>query len=58
MGFLAYGELSFTHLIQEPYFHALSCWGITLHSTTTTTKPKEEKKSIGIKDWIKGPAEK
>ena len=32
IGFLAYGELSFTHLIQEPYTHALSCWGITLHS--------------------------
>ena len=34
IGFLAYGELSFTHLIQEPYFHALSCWGTTLHSKT------------------------
>jgi len=32
IGFLAYGELSFTHLIQEPYFHAFSCWGMTLHS--------------------------
>ena len=31
-GFLAYGELSFTHLTQEPYTHAFSCWGITLHS--------------------------
>jgi len=34
IGFLAYGELSFTHLIQEPYIHAFSCWGITLHSKT------------------------
>jgi len=32
IGFLAYGELSFTHLLQEPYSHAFSCWGITLHS--------------------------
>jgi KaiC/GvpD/RAD55 family RecA-like ATPase len=32
IGFLAYGEISFTHLLQEPYFHAFSCWGITLHS--------------------------
>jgi KaiC/GvpD/RAD55 family RecA-like ATPase len=35
MGFLAYGEIAFTHLIQEPYSHALSCWGITLHSKIT-----------------------
>jgi KaiC/GvpD/RAD55 family RecA-like ATPase len=34
IGFLAYGELSFTHLMQEPYSHAFSCWGITLHSKT------------------------
>jgi len=58
MGFLAYGELSFTHLIQEPYVHAFSCWGITLHSKTAKTKSKEEKKAIGIKGWIRGPAEK
>jgi len=57
MGFLAYGELSFTYLMQEPYFHALSCWGITLHSKTAATIPKEKKKGIGIKGWIKGPAE-
>jgi len=57
IGFLAYGELSFTHLIQEPYTHALSCWGITFHSKTATTIPKEKKKGIGIKGWIKGPAE-
>ncbi|MEM3789116.1 MAG: hypothetical protein QXN95_04540 [Candidatus Bathyarchaeia archaeon] len=57
IGFLAYGELSFTNLIQEPYFHALSCWGITFHSKTATSIPKEKKKGIGIKGWIKGPAE-
>jgi len=57
IGFLAYGELSFTHLIQEPYSHAFTCWGITLHSKTATTKPKEKKKEteIGIKDWLRGP---
>jgi hypothetical protein len=57
MGFLAYGELSFTHLMQEPYAHAFSCWGITLHSKTVTTKPKAKKKEVGIKDWLKGPKE-
>jgi len=55
IGFLAYGELSFTHLIQEPYIHAFSCWGITLHSKTAKTKPKEKKKEVGIKGWLKGP---
>jgi KaiC/GvpD/RAD55 family RecA-like ATPase len=35
IGFLAYSELSFTHLMQEPYSHAFSCWGITLHSRKT-----------------------
>lgn len=33
IGFLAYGELSFTYLLQEPYQHIYSCWGITFHST-------------------------
>lgn len=37
IGFLAYGELSFTHLIQEPYFHAFSCWGLTFHSRAART---------------------
>ncbi len=55
VGFLAYGELSFTHLVQEPYYHAFSCWGITLHSKQPTTEPKEKKKEIGIKGWLKGP---
>ncbi len=49
IGFLAYGELSFTNLIQEPYIHGFTCWGITLHSKQPTTKPKEKKKGIGIK---------
>jgi len=57
IGFLAYGEISFTQLIQEPYSHAFTCWGITLHSKTPTTKLKTKKKEIGIKGWIKGPAD-
>jgi len=57
IGFLAYGEISFTHLLQEPYSHAFTCWGITLHSKTATTELKEKKKGIGIKGWIKGPAD-
>ncbi len=57
IGFLAYGEISFTHLIQEPYSHAFTCWGITLHSKAPTTEPREKKKRIGIKSWIKGPAD-
>jgi hypothetical protein len=54
IGFLAPGEISFTHLMQEPYFHAFTCWGITLHSQTATSKPKEKKTELGIKGWIKG----
>lgn len=57
IGFLAYGELSFTNLLQEPYIHGFTCWGMTLHSKNATIKPKEKKKGIGIKGWIKGPAE-
>jgi len=54
IGFLAYGELSFTHLMQEPYSHAFSCWGITLHSQTGANRPKEKEKELGIKGWLKG----
>jgi len=32
IGFLAYGELSFTNLLQEPYIYTCSCWGMTLRS--------------------------
>jgi len=31
-GFLAYGELQLTNLLQEPYVHNFSCWGMTLRS--------------------------
>jgi len=32
IGFLAYGEMSFTNLMQEPYTYGFSCWGMTLRS--------------------------
>lgn len=54
LGFLAVGELAFTHLIQEPYFHGFTCWGITLHSQTAKIEAKEKKTELGIKGWIKG----
>lgn len=38
-GFLAYGELSFTHLLQEPFVYNFSCWGMTLRSVAA----KEDK---------------
>jgi hypothetical protein len=40
--------------MQEPYFHAFSCWGITLHSQTAKNESKEKKTELGIKGWIKG----
>jgi hypothetical protein len=59
IGFLAYGEVSFTHLIQEPYSHAFTCWGITFHCKTdkaedTAKHHEKEKTDIGIKGWIRG----
>jgi len=54
IGFLAYGEMSFTNLMQEPYTYGFSSWGITLHSKDTKTEPKEKKTELGIKGWIKG----
>lgn len=54
IGFLAYGELWFTHLLQEPYHHNFSCWGITFRSATNGTKERERRKELGIKGWIKG----
>jgi hypothetical protein len=58
IGFLAYGELSFTHLIQEPYLYNYSCWGMTFPSKTNGKKDVlsalEEKVDIGIKGWLRG----
>lgn len=55
-GFLAYGELSFTHLTQEPYTHAFSCWGITLHSKAAARLREggTESQSTGIPKRLQG----
>ena len=54
IGFLAYGEMSFTNLMQEPYTYGFSSWGITFHSKGAKIESKEKKTEIGIKGWIKG----
>jgi hypothetical protein len=54
IGFLAYGEMSFTNLIQEPYTYGFSSWGITFHSKSAKIESKERKIELGIKGWIKG----
>jgi len=55
IGFLAYGELSFTHLVQEPYTHAFSCWGITLHSKTAHAHEViSESESTEISEGVTG----
>jgi len=57
MGFLSGTELSFSHLLQEPYVYNWSLWGITLRSVTNGREERKHKKALGIKGWIKGPAE-
>jgi hypothetical protein len=54
IGFLAYGEMAFTNLIQEPYTYAFSSWGMTLHSKNVAAESAEKKPELGIKGWIKG----
>jgi hypothetical protein len=54
IGFLAYGEMSFTNLMQEPYTYGFSSWGITFHSKSAKIESKEKKPEFGIKGWIKG----
>ncbi len=54
MGHLAYGEISFTNLLQEPYVWNYSCWGITLRSVTNEKETKGGRE-LGIKGWLKGP---
>jgi hypothetical protein len=58
IGFLGNGEMSFTNLMQEPYTYALSLWGITFRTKSAKIESKEKKIELGIKGWIKGPAEK
>ena len=45
IGFLAYGELSFTNLLQEPYIYTCSCWGMTLRSKLDGKKGRLAKKA-------------
>jgi len=54
IGFLAYGEMSFTNLMQEPYTYGFSSWGMTFHSKSAKIESKEKKTELGIKGWIKG----
>jgi hypothetical protein len=56
IGFLAYGEMSFTNLMQEPFTYGFSSWGITFHSKSAKAESKEKKAELGIKGWIKGKA--
>ncbi|MGA3192345.1 MAG: hypothetical protein ABSD73_07510 [Candidatus Bathyarchaeia archaeon] len=54
IGFLAYGEIYFTQLLQEPYVWNGSCWGLTFHSTSREKKQLKPEGELGIKGWIKG----
>jgi hypothetical protein len=54
IGFLAYGEMSFTNLMQEPYTYGFSTWGITFHSKNAKIESKGKKNETGIKSWIRG----
>ncbi len=55
-GFLAYGELSFTHLLQEPFVYNFSCWGLTLRSVTGKDDNLQEVKSASAeKELIQVP---
>jgi hypothetical protein len=52
-GFLAYGELSFTNLLQEPFVHNFSCWGMTLRSKL---EEKEDTLTKGRAELSQEPA--
>jgi len=55
-GFLAYGEMSFTNLIQEPYTYGFSCWGMTLHSVTgKEDKLQDAMSALAEKEMIQAP---
>jgi KaiC/GvpD/RAD55 family RecA-like ATPase len=68
MGFIAYGELSFTHLLQEPFVYDFSCWGMTLRSLEDGRQGKrgksagtalerkrlvQEQKDVGVEEGVK-----
>jgi KaiC/GvpD/RAD55 family RecA-like ATPase len=49
IGFLAYGEMSFTSLMQEPYTYGFTSWGITFHSKEVCKQETIlEPQSVGI----------
>lgn len=51
IGFLAYGEMSFTNLMQEPYTYGFTSWGITFHSREPRKQETTlESQSIGISE--------
>jgi KaiC/GvpD/RAD55 family RecA-like ATPase len=55
IGFLAYGEMSFTNLMQEPYTYGFTSWGITFHSKEACKqKTIRETQSIGISKSVPG----
>jgi KaiC/GvpD/RAD55 family RecA-like ATPase len=55
MGFLAYGEMSFTNLMQEPYTYGFTSWGITFHSKETCKQETIlEPQSVGISESALG----
>ncbi len=54
IGFLAYGEMSFTNLMQEPYTYGFSCWGLTLRSVTGKEDTLQEPSAVG-KETVQAP---
>jgi hypothetical protein len=56
IGFLAYGEMSFTNLMQEPYTYGFSCWGMTLRSVAGKEDTLQEAKSATAeKETVQAP---
>ena len=56
IGFLAYGEMSFTNLMQEPYTYGFTCWGMTLRSVAGKEDTLQETKSAAAeKETVQAP---
>jgi KaiC/GvpD/RAD55 family RecA-like ATPase len=55
IGFLAYGEMSFTNLMQEPYTYGFSSWGVTFHSKEACKQETiSEPQSVAISESAEG----
>ncbi len=52
IGFLAYGEMSFTNLMQEPYTYGFSSWGMTLRSVAGKEDTSQELKGAAAEREI------